>query len=182
MDYTLHGILLARILEWVAVTFSRGTFLTQWLNPGLPHCRQILYHLSHQVYQAIEKEWNNATCSNTDGPRDYAKPSKSERERQIPYDISYVWNLKYDINEHSYKINKLTDIKNRLVVANKVFACMHINIYVYTYAYMFLLIYLLVFSVFHKSNVLHKSSCFICFAWLMYSIWIELTWCILGIS
>jgi len=30
-----------------------------------------------------------------------------------------VWNLKYDINEHSYKINKLTDIKNRLVVANK---------------------------------------------------------------
>ena len=22
-------------------------FLTQGLNPGLPHCRQILYHLSH---------------------------------------------------------------------------------------------------------------------------------------
>ena len=119
MDYTVHGILQARILEWVAVTFSRGTFLTQWLNPGLPHCRQILYHLTHQVYQAIEKERNNATCSNTDGPRDYAKPGKSERERQIPYDISYVWNLKYDTNEHSYKINKLTDIKNRFVVANK---------------------------------------------------------------
>ena len=26
----------------------QGTFLTQGLNPGLPHCRQILYHLSHQ--------------------------------------------------------------------------------------------------------------------------------------
>ena len=24
-------------------------FQTQGLNPGLPHCRQILYHLSHQV-------------------------------------------------------------------------------------------------------------------------------------
>ena len=24
------------------------TFLTQGCNPGLPHCRQILYHLSHQ--------------------------------------------------------------------------------------------------------------------------------------
>ena len=35
-----------------------------------------------------------------DGPRDYyTKWSKSERERQIPYDITYVWNVKYDINE-----------------------------------------------------------------------------------
>ena len=29
--------------------------------------------------------------------------SKSERERQIPYDITYVWNLKYNINELSMK-------------------------------------------------------------------------------
>ena len=26
----------------------QGTFLTQGSNPGLPHCRRILYHLSHQ--------------------------------------------------------------------------------------------------------------------------------------
>ena len=26
MDYTIHGILQARILEWVAVSFSRGSF------------------------------------------------------------------------------------------------------------------------------------------------------------
>ena len=26
----------------------QGMFLTQRLNPGLPHCRQTLYHLSHQ--------------------------------------------------------------------------------------------------------------------------------------
>ena len=26
----------------------QGIFSTQGLNPGLPHCRQILYHLSHQ--------------------------------------------------------------------------------------------------------------------------------------
>ena len=25
MDYTVHGILLARILEWVAISFSRGS-------------------------------------------------------------------------------------------------------------------------------------------------------------
>ena len=29
MDYTVHGILQARILEWVAFTFSRGSFQTR---------------------------------------------------------------------------------------------------------------------------------------------------------
>ena len=42
MDYTVHGILQARILEWVAVPFSRWSSQTQGLNPGLPHCRWIL--------------------------------------------------------------------------------------------------------------------------------------------
>ena len=88
MDYTAHGILQARILEWVAFPFSRRSsqprdwtqvscnagrfflpaepqgkpkntgvgslsllqqiFPTQGLNPGLPHCRWILYQLSCQ--------------------------------------------------------------------------------------------------------------------------------------
>ena len=35
-----------------------------------------------------------------DRPKDYhIKWSKSERERQIPYDITYMWILKYDTNE-----------------------------------------------------------------------------------
>ena len=47
-----------------------------------------------------KKEWNNAICSYMDEPRDYhTKWSKSERRRQIPYDIIYMWNLKYDTNE-----------------------------------------------------------------------------------
>ena len=44
---SVHGILQARILEWVVIPFSR-IFPTQGLNPGLPHCRRILYRLSHQ--------------------------------------------------------------------------------------------------------------------------------------
>ena len=50
----VHGILQERMLEWVAISSSRGS---SWpgqgqgrgwaLNPGLPHCRWILYHLSH---------------------------------------------------------------------------------------------------------------------------------------
>ena len=31
----------------------QGIFLTQGSNPGLPHCRQILYHLSHKGSPAI---------------------------------------------------------------------------------------------------------------------------------
>ena len=29
--------------------------------------------------------------------------SKSKRERQMLYDITYMWNLRYDMNEHIYK-------------------------------------------------------------------------------
>ena len=54
--------------------------------------------LSHQ------KESNNAICKIIDGSRGYyTKRSKSERERQIPYDITYRWNLKYDTNQHIYE-------------------------------------------------------------------------------
>ena len=39
------------------------------------------------------KEWY-AICHNMDGPRDYhTNWSKSERERQTPYDITYMGNL-----------------------------------------------------------------------------------------
>ena len=48
VDYMVHGILQARILEWVAFLFSRGIFPAQGSNPGLPHCRQILYQLSQK--------------------------------------------------------------------------------------------------------------------------------------
>ena len=43
-----HGIFQARMLEWVGISFSRGIFPTQGLNPCLLHYRQTLYHLSHQ--------------------------------------------------------------------------------------------------------------------------------------
>ena len=36
---SVHGILQARILEWIAISFSRGIFPTQGSNPGLLHCR-----------------------------------------------------------------------------------------------------------------------------------------------
>ena len=44
----VHGILQARILEWLSLSLLQGIVPTQGLNPALPHCRRILYQLSHQ--------------------------------------------------------------------------------------------------------------------------------------
>ena len=43
-------------------------------------------------------------CSNMDGPREcHTKWSKSDRERQILCDVTYIWNLKNSTNESTYK-------------------------------------------------------------------------------
>ena len=53
-----------------------------------------------EYYSSIKKNQNNAICSNTDGTRDsHTKWSKSERETQILYDITYIWNLIYSTHE-----------------------------------------------------------------------------------
>ena len=52
---SIYGIFQARVLEWVAISFSRGSS-----NLGLPHCRQMLYCLSHQGSPQIER---NESCS-----------------------------------------------------------------------------------------------------------------------
>ena len=48
VDYTVHGILQARILEWVAFPFSKGSSQPRDLTQGLPHYGQIPYQLSHK--------------------------------------------------------------------------------------------------------------------------------------
>ena len=49
---SIYGIFQVRLLEWVAISFSRGIFLTQGSNPCLLcllHCRWILYSLSNSI-------------------------------------------------------------------------------------------------------------------------------------
>ena len=46
---SVHGILQAGILEWVAIPFSRGSPQPrEGSNPGLLHSRQIVDRRSHQ--------------------------------------------------------------------------------------------------------------------------------------
>ena len=47
---SVHGLVQARILYWVAISSSRGIFPSQGSTLGLLQlldCRQILYHLCH---------------------------------------------------------------------------------------------------------------------------------------
>ena len=59
--------------------------------------KENVVHICDGILLSHKKEGNNAICSNENRPKD--PYNKSERERQTPYDITYVWNLKYDTNE-----------------------------------------------------------------------------------
>ena len=47
-DYTVHGVLQARIQAWIAFPLLQQIFPTPESNWGLLHCRQTLYQLSYQ--------------------------------------------------------------------------------------------------------------------------------------
>ena len=74
------------------------TFTNRWMG------KEDVVHIYKGILLSYRKEWNNVICSNIDGPWDYyTKWSRSKRERQIPYDITYMWNLKYGTNELIYE-------------------------------------------------------------------------------
>ena len=66
-----------------------------------------MVHIYNGIFLSHKKEWNYAICSNMDGSRNYhTKWTKPDRERQISYDVTYMWNLKKkkkDTNELIYK-------------------------------------------------------------------------------
>ena len=72
--------------------------------------KEDVVHIYHGILLSHKKEWNNAICSNMDGPRDYhTKWNKSERERQIPYDIIYVESKISHKSTYLQNRNRLTD-------------------------------------------------------------------------
>ena len=96
------------------------TIAKTWKQPKCPSKDEwvrMWYIYTIEYYWVIKKEWNNAIYSNSNATRDYhTKWSKSERDMQISYDISYMWNLK---SKWTYLQNRngQTDRENRFVVA-----------------------------------------------------------------
>ena len=46
--------------------------------------------------------------------------SEVSQTKTISYDITYMWNLKYDTNELTYETEIDSDVENRLVAKGKV--------------------------------------------------------------
>ena len=61
---SVHGILQARMLQWVVISFSRGSSRPK-MKPDLPHCYQSLYHLGYQgspgswFINGISRSWQD---------------------------------------------------------------------------------------------------------------------------
>ena len=63
---------------------------------GYGNCGIYIHIYTHNVILfSHKKDQSLAICDNMDGPcGHYAQWNKSDRERQIPNDITYRWNLK----------------------------------------------------------------------------------------
>ena len=72
MDCSLPVSSVREILQARIPAFLQGIFLTQGSNPGVPHCRWILYCLSHQgspmVYDYISKSFSPEIIYSTNTP------------------------------------------------------------------------------------------------------------------
>ena len=56
-------------------------------------------HLYSGILHSREKEGIHNICHSLDGPGEYyAKWDKAVKEKQIPYDPTYMWNLMNKIN------------------------------------------------------------------------------------
>ena len=54
--FSVHGDSPGKNIGVGCHALLQGIFLTQGLNPGLLHCRKILYHLSHHAHRNYEVE------------------------------------------------------------------------------------------------------------------------------
>ena len=79
--------------------------------------RNKISRIEARVLLSHKKEQNNAICM--DRPRDgHTEWSKPDRERQISYDITYMWNVKKKWYKWNYirNRNRPTDLENKLTV------------------------------------------------------------------
>ena len=83
------------------------TIAKTWKEPKCPLTDEWIKKMWHthththtqEHYSAIKKNRIKPSAATYVTRDDHTKWSKSERERQIPSDITYMWNLKYNTNE-----------------------------------------------------------------------------------
>ena len=91
--------------------FSVGKSISRWMDT------ETVVHIYNGIVLSYQKECIWASPNEVDEPRDYyTERIKSERERQILYINTWVWNLeRWYWWTHLQSTNGDTDIANRLV-------------------------------------------------------------------
>ena len=90
-------------------TAALVTIAKTWKQPKCPSkdawIKKMWYiYIYNGILLSHKKEQNNAFSANMVATRDsHTMRNKSERERQIPYNITYIWKLKYGTNEPTFK-------------------------------------------------------------------------------
>ena len=86
---SVHGTLQARVLDWVAIPFLQGIFLTHGLNSDLSHCKQILHIWATRDALCSESaaKWNSLTSLPL--TKIWLAPENSSPH--LSKYISYVW-------------------------------------------------------------------------------------------
>ena len=110
---SVHGILQARILEWVVIPFSKWS---SWTSESL-HYKQILYHLSQQRSTVVVKKKKIqlpyallVLLLNR-----YAEELKTGSQRDILYTHVHMFSIvhKAKIEEQPESINRQMDRQNK---------------------------------------------------------------------
>ena len=84
--------------------------INRWLD------KEVMIHIYNGILLSYKEKWNPAICDGMDGPIGYyAERSKSDREREIPYDFTYMQNL-WEKKNKLIK-NRLTKVEDNLVTA-----------------------------------------------------------------
>ena len=79
---------------FTAVLFTIAKIWKQPKCPSVDEWVTKLWFIYTAILHSCKKEGNLTFCDNMDGPGEYhAKWNKPVRERQVPYDLTYMWNL-----------------------------------------------------------------------------------------
>ena len=80
---TRHGIFPGKNTGVDCHALLQGIFPTQGSNPGLPHCRQVLYHLRHKGSPCTDVDKVKKWCTEWDCWKDERKRKRVERTHII---------------------------------------------------------------------------------------------------
>ena len=103
-------------VKMVKVTLFIGVLFTismiwKWPTCPLIDEENVVIH----IYNGIlldHKKWYLTICDIVEGPKAYfTQWNKSVKERQLPYVLTYMWNLKNKINKQNW--NRLIDTENK---------------------------------------------------------------------